>query len=76
MSKGDWTRPVDKKKFDKNFENAFGKRGIKTWNPEEESSPDQSQPQGDETTAPSLNPATGDDEESASVEPTSGGTTT
>lgn len=35
MSKGDWQRPMDKKKFDKGFEAIFGKKEIKTWNPEE-----------------------------------------
>lgn len=36
FSKGDWVRPVNKKRFDKNFEDAFGERPLKTWNPEED----------------------------------------
>lgn len=36
MGKGDWVRPSNKKKFDEGFERAFGKREIKTWNPEED----------------------------------------
>lgn len=36
MGKGDNYRPVDKEKFDANFERVFGKRQIKTWNPDED----------------------------------------
>jgi len=32
MGKGDHYRPVDKKKFNENFESIFGPRRIKTWN--------------------------------------------
>ncbi len=31
MSKGDTPRPVNKKKYDANYERVFGKRAIKTW---------------------------------------------
>jgi hypothetical protein len=36
MGKGDHYRPVDKKKFNENFESIFGPRKIKTWNPGED----------------------------------------
>jgi hypothetical protein len=36
MSKGDNVRPHDKKSFDRNFEAVFGKKELKTWNPERE----------------------------------------
>lgn len=35
MGKGDWRRPMDKEKFDQNFDAIFGKRELKLWNPEE-----------------------------------------
>ena len=31
MSKGDTPRPVDKEKYDANYERVFGKREVKTW---------------------------------------------
>lgn len=31
MGKGDTPRPVDKGKYDVNYERVFGKRPIKTW---------------------------------------------
>lgn len=31
MSKGDNVRPHNKKRYDENFEAAFGKRELKTW---------------------------------------------
>ncbi len=34
MGKGDTPRQVNKEKYDANFERVFGKREIKTWNPE------------------------------------------
>jgi len=36
MGKGDWKRPTDKAKFDEGYEAIFGKRELKTWNPEED----------------------------------------
>lgn len=34
MSKGDWTRPVNKEKYDESFEAIFGRKELKTWDPE------------------------------------------
>lgn len=46
MSKGDWKRPrdsgVSKKQYDSNFEGVFGKKEIKTWNPEEDNEQEKS----------------------------------
>lgn len=36
MGKGDRPRPVDKKKYDENFEAMFGKKELKRWSPEEQ----------------------------------------
>lgn len=46
MSKGDWKRPrdgsVSKEQYDDNFEAVFGKKEIKTWNPEEDNEQEKS----------------------------------
>lgn len=36
FSKGDWFRPVNKEKYDEQFESVFGRKEIKTWNPDGE----------------------------------------
>lgn len=34
MSKGSQTRPHNKERFDESFERVFGRKEIKTWNPD------------------------------------------
>ncbi|KKN80425.1 hypothetical protein LCGC14_0330180 [marine sediment metagenome] len=36
MSKGDTPRPMNKEKYDESFESVFGRKEIKTWNPDGE----------------------------------------
>lgn len=49
MGKGDWYRPVDKKKFDENYEAMFGKREIKTWNPDEDEEQHEDSPEDNQS---------------------------
>lgn len=50
MGKGDWKRPTNKAKFDEGYEAVFGKRELKTWNPEEDD--EQAKCVQDETESP------------------------
>ena len=44
MSKGSWRRPCDKRRFDENFEDIFGKKKLNVWdNPSSEEEPDEIQ---------------------------------
>lgn len=36
MGKGDWKRPMNKKRFDESFERVFGKKELPRWNPEDD----------------------------------------
>jgi hypothetical protein len=36
MSKGDTPRPTNKEKYNESFEHIFGRKEIKTWNPDGE----------------------------------------
>jgi len=36
MSKGDTPRPTNKEKYDEQFESIFGRKEIKTWDPDGE----------------------------------------
>ncbi len=53
MSKGDWKRPrgrgVSKKQYDDTFEEVFGKKALKTWNPEDDTDEQEKQFQDQST---------------------------
>ena len=39
MSKGDHVRPMDKKKYDLNYDRVFGEKPLNVWKPEDQEDP-------------------------------------